>query len=391
MRTSWALGVTMVLAVLVVAVTAKPWPAPDFKNCIDLPIESCCTPVLYNGTARKFTYQSWLPMRTRPAAHLVDAAYTAKIQKAYALMRALPDTDPRSFNNQAKLHCAYCDNHFFYPEYPNSRLEIHRNWLFLPWHRLFVYHHERILAKLLGDDTFALPFWDFDNQSAEKPEGNTYPLLYRNPTGFGPFGNSSALFDPLRLASSSYPRLVDFQDPFQFYPNRTDDDQRIKNAHAMYTQIVATPVLPTLFMGEPYRYGDVGAVGGGTIENKPHGSMHVWANLIKAQFTNSASDPVFYALHANVDRLWKIWKKIPGGVRKDPTDPDWLNTEFTFYDEDGKIVTAAVHQALDTNLLRSHTLPSTQNPHEALNPILMDPLVDSCTDCTLHRLLIKRS
>jgi polyphenol oxidase len=340
------IGIAMVL--MAVVVQGAPWPAPDLQNCIDLPIESCCTPVLYNGTSRKFEYQPGLPMRTRQAAHLVDAEYTAKITKAYALMRALPDTDPRSFNNQANLHCAYCDNHFFYPEYPNSRLEIHRNWLFLPWHRLFIYHHERILAKLLGDDTFALPFWDFDNQSSQKPEGNTYPLIYRN--------KDSPLFDPLRQACSAYPRLVDFQDPFQFCPNKTADYQRFQNAHAMYTQIVATPTLPTLFHGEPYRYGDIGAVGGGTIEVKPHGSMHVWANVAKATFTNSASDPIFYALHAEIDRLWKLWMKIPGGIRTYPNDPDWLNTEFAFYDEDGKTVIAAVHHALDTKLLRYATM-----------------------------------
>jgi polyphenol oxidase len=43
-------------------------------------------------------------MRIRPAAHLVDKAYVAKYAEAIALMKSLPDDDPRSFKNQANVH-----------------------------------------------------------------------------------------------------------------------------------------------------------------------------------------------------------------------------------------------------------------------------------------------
>ena len=32
--------------------------------------------------------------------------------------------------------------------------------------RFYLYFHERILGKLIGDDTFALPFWNWTRPAA---------------------------------------------------------------------------------------------------------------------------------------------------------------------------------------------------------------------------------
>ena len=63
--------------------------------------------------------------------------YIAKYNKAYALMRALPDTDPRSFKVQADLHCAFCNGAYWQGGAAgNTPLQVHFSWLFLLWHRL---------------------------------------------------------------------------------------------------------------------------------------------------------------------------------------------------------------------------------------------------------------
>ena len=162
------------LLLIIVTAEALPFPAPRLENCLNE--EKCCTPVPMAASApTRFLFQPHLPMRVRRAAQRLDSEYIEKYQRAMELMRALPDTDGRSFKNQYKLHCLYCDNHLYLdaPDHPYP-LEIHDSWLFFPWHRCYLYFHERILAKLIGDDTFALPFWNWDNQSPDAG-GNVVP------------------------------------------------------------------------------------------------------------------------------------------------------------------------------------------------------------------------
>jgi tyrosinase len=61
----------------------------------------------------------------------------------------------------------------------------------------------------------------------------------------------------------------------------------------------------------------------------------------------AGGDPIFWLHHANIDRLWKRWLD-QGGGRQDATDSAWLNTPFTFYDEDGNAVKLSGQQIVDT-------------------------------------------
>ncbi|KAL2931957.1 Polyphenol oxidase chloroplastic [Bienertia sinuspersici] len=67
-------------------------------------------------------------------------------------------------------------------------------------------------------------------------------------------------------------------------------------------------------------------------------------------FYSAARDPIFYAHHANVDRMWSIWKTF-GGSRQDFPDNDWLNSSFIFYDENAQAVRVRVRDCLDTTQL----------------------------------------
>jgi polyphenol oxidase len=296
-------------------------------------------------------------MRTRPAAQLVDDAYIAKYQRAMELMMALPDTDGRSYVNQWKLHCLYCDNHLYFdtPTHPYP-LEIHKSWLFFPWHHWYVYFHERILAKLIEDDSFALPFWNWDNQSPEHPQGNVVPRVYAEKHSLykHPANKTSLLYDDTRTPCALTPKgFVEFQTPFSCPGPQNATEIRTANAHLMFINMVGMSVTPLIFHGLPYRLGDQGGGGFGSMENMPHGTMHLWVNLKKMlTFRDSAADPIFFAHHANMDRLWEVWKTLPGGVRDEISDPDYLNTEFTFYDENGDIVTESIAQALQQDQLR---------------------------------------
>nr|ABN13632.1 polyphenol oxidase [Doritis pulcherrima x Phalaenopsis hybrid cultivar] len=321
---------------------------PDLKQCgpADLPSGAtpvnCCPPV---SSAIDFKLPSHdLPIRVRHAAHLVDAEYVAKYAEAVKRMKDLPADDPRSFVQQANVHCAYCDAAYDQVGFPNLELQIHNCWLFFPWHRFYLYFHERILGKLIGDDTFALPFWNWDS-----PKGMQLPSIY-TPT-------SSSLYDPRRDPAHQPPTIIDLDFGISPPPN-TKKELIEDNLKIVYRQVISNGPTAELFLGAPLRAGDQPDPGAGSLENVPHGTVHIWTGDSRQPnredmgvFYTAARDPIFFAHHSNIDRLWDVWKSL-GGQRKDFTDADWLNTGFYFYDENAKLVKVKVKDCLSTELLR---------------------------------------
>ncbi|WOL18823.1 polyphenol oxidase, chloroplastic-like [Canna indica] len=329
---------------------ASPIQAPEINKCgpADLPAgaepTNCCPPSA-GKKIKDFKLPSpKSPLRVRPAAHLVDADYLAKYNKAVELMRALPDDDPRNFTQQANVHCAYCDGAYDQIGFPDLELQVHNSWLFFPWHRFYLYFHEKILGKLIGDETFALPYWNWD-----APNGMTMPSIYTDP--------SSSLYDMLREPTHQPPTLIDL-DYNGTEPTLSGAEQIDSNLKVMFRQVVSGGKTAELFMGSAYRAGDQPNPGAGTLENIPHGPVHGWTGA-KSQpngedmgnFYSAARDPIFFAHHSNVDRMWYLWNKL-GGKRRDFNDQDWLNTTFLFYDENADLVRVTIKDCLDVDRLR---------------------------------------
>lgn len=325
---------------------AAPVSAPDISKCgkADTTTDNCCPPKSTNIINFKLP-PSNSSLRVRPAAHLADDAYIAKYSKAIELMKALPADDPRSFMNQANVHCAYCDGAYDQVGFPNLDLQIHNSWLFFPFHRYYLYFYEKILGKLIDDPTFALPFWNWDS-----PPGMQMPPMFAKP--------NSPLYDKLRNANHQPPTLLDLD------YNETDDDQTTtkkdqisSNLTIMYRQMVSNGKTSKLFLGSPYRAGDEPEPGSGSIENTPHNPVHLWCgdntqpNLENmGNFYSAGRDPIFFAHHSNIDRMWTIWRTL-GGKRTNFTEPDWLDSAFLFYDENANLVRVKVRDCLDTKNL----------------------------------------
>nr|ABX09994.1 chloroplast polyphenol oxidase [Taraxacum officinale] len=327
---------------------ADPIMAPDLTQCgpADIPaggiVTDCCPPFTTKIQDFKLPPPS-NTLRIRPAAHLVDKDYIDKFNKAIGLMKALPDDDPRSFKQQAVVHCAYCDGAYEQVGYPGLDLQVHNSWLFFPFHRCYLYFFEKICGKLINDPTFAIPFWNWD-----AADGMTIPDIYTN--------SKSPLYDTLRDAKHQPPSVVDL-DYNGVDENLSPSEQTSTNLTIMYRQMVSSAKTASLFMGSPYRAGDEPNPGGGTLENIPHGPVHIWTgdrnqpngeNM--GNFYSAGKDPIFYAHHANVDRMWSIWKTL-GGRRKDFTDSDWLDSSFSFYDENAEFVRVKVRDCLDSKKL----------------------------------------
>ncbi|GMH05427.1 hypothetical protein Nepgr_007267 [Nepenthes gracilis] len=115
------------------AAFAAPLAAPEVTKCgkADLPAAAkglnCCPP----ATTKVVEFRALPPSngtpRVRPAAHLANREYIEKNKKALSLMKGLPDSDPRSFTQQANVHCAYCDGAYHQVGFPDLNLQVHNS------------------------------------------------------------------------------------------------------------------------------------------------------------------------------------------------------------------------------------------------------------------------
>ena len=126
----------------------------------------------------------------------------------------------------------------------------------------------------------------------------------------------------------------------------------------MYRQVISNGKTTELFMGSPYRAGDQPRPGAGSVENIPHGTVHIWTGdgtqpngEDMGSLYSAARDPIFVAHHGNIDRVWDIWRE-QGGKRKVFADDDFREASFLFYDEHARLVRVKVKDCLDATRLR---------------------------------------
>ncbi|KAL8507807.1 hypothetical protein ACS0TY_018366 [Phlomoides rotata] len=299
---------------------------------------NCCPPLSPNVI--DFKLPPVLQMKTRPSAHRVTPEYIFKYNTAIDRMKRLPKDDPRSFMQQAYIHCAYCNGAYDQPGQGTLDLQVHNSWLFFPFHRWYLYFYERILGKMINDPTFALPFWNWDN-----PQGMTIPPMYVDP--------KAAIYNAKRDQRHLPPAILDLgmtgnTDPLQVVSN---------NLTVMYTEMIRGNSSATDFMGQPYREGTAVNPGPGASERGSHTSAHVWvgdpnepSGEDMGNFYSAGRDALFYCHHGNVDRMWSLWQfflpssKVPD---KTITDPDFLNAAFVFYDENAQLVRVTVKDCID--------------------------------------------
>jgi len=219
------------------------------------------------------------------------------LKRAYEKMILRDDDDPTSMFYQACLHTFYCDNGW-------KGADIHMTWDFLPWHRAFLYFHERILGAACCNPHFRLPVWDWET-CAEVPE----------------------VYCELGLPS------------FLKYPSRLPIR---KNAKALFTDCILRGWLHSDSFEDFCGTGTGECPPGAKIG--PHDAAHLRVMdgpMISPK--TAAADPVFFAHHANVDRFWKYWLNYYKGFKKPGC---WLAREYFLYDEQQRLVRVQPWQML---------------------------------------------
>lgn len=282
-----------------------------------------------------------------------------------------PITDPTSWRYQAAVHG--------YPGVDHDPLAVpgeqlppaseqqqfweqcqHGSWFFLPWHRMYLYFFEQIVAaevqRLGGPADWSLPYWNYCDTS--DPNALKLPEPFRSPTL--PDGSKNYLYVAARR------------------PDSNEGAQIIKSI-----DVALKPVLPTPIFSQLPQGGQAQPGFGGTeissaehygpyfyqycVENQPHNHVHNDVGGSTGWMADpdiAALDPIFWLHHANIDRLWDVWRNVDPTTHLNPTNPTWLNNvTFQFHNMEGQAVTMHAAQVLNTSAL-GYSYDDVSNPLE---------------------------
>lgn len=234
------------------------------------------------------------PLTRRNLGHLaLDDPILISYRKAIKTMKALPSSDPLSWDYQAAIYGTTLPGR--HPGWNSRQLGNHFFWT---WHRMYLYWFERIIRKMSGDPAWALPFWD-----CESPSQRTLPAAFRDP--------KSELYTPNRG------------------PGWNDGAASFPASHVDSSRAMA--------IGGPGHEGRAFFTAGELIESNPHNNVHADIGGAMGSPLTAAQDPLFFVHTANIDRLWNLWLAQGGPMRNDPLFLDaWKNNRYTFFDENGK-------------------------------------------------------
>ena len=263
------------------------------------------------------------------------------MNKALKIMREKDCSDPTSWYYQGAIHWVpdtiknnkLCESYHNVSDLkdgwnncthtPSGQEELH----FLVWHRMYIYHFEKIVRKLSGYEDFALPYWAYTNKGVNE---KTLPEKLMDP--------SSSLFELARFDSLN-----------MGYPISGEMERALD--------------LTKLFSYDSYEKFCK------NIDAAPHGAMHDYIGAGNdtssvPRFPNSitgklsptglmgwvptaAFDPVFWTHHSNIDRLWQQWSNSPNGKAVTLEILKGAPWSYVFFDENGKKVEYTIEQVLD--------------------------------------------
>lgn len=259
------------------------------------------------------------PTRTRLPLQVfsADPARVASLRRAVYAMRRLPPSDPQSWWWQGAVHHLDAAG---VPDFPSdkpqpSQADQDRYWRqcphglkeegayeFLGWHAAYLLHFETVLRAQSGDDSLALPYWDYTD-----PAQRQLPIIFRLPKVRV---NANWEDDPAGEERDNplYERLRAWQMEQGAGLSRRSVDIDWFSRVEDFAGLIAG--------GD----GGFGFGGGlrpgqkGQLEIVPHGQVHTLVggtvdgrDGLMVNPPTAAFDPVFWVHHANIDRLWRRW------------------------------------------------------------------------------------
>jgi tyrosinase len=245
----------------------------------------------------------------------VERANVAALRTAYAAMQELPATDNRSWIYWAGFHgfpdydCWHHGRIGVGPTDPNPYD------LFLPWHRAYLMYWDHVTRD--QDEAAILPWWDWTSAASHEIG---VPDAYATETADNPLfsGPTPDMPDDPARRTRRFPG-----DPGELpTPEQVDRLLGLRDFIDFSTQV-----------------------------QDLHDQIHGWAGGIDpanpdqggdmGSIASAAFDPLFWAHHAMIDRLWYLWQ-LEHGVDNIP--PDYLRQSLAPFGY-------TVEQVLDTRRL----------------------------------------
>ena len=191
----------------------------------------------------------------------------------------------------------------------------HGSWYFLPWHRGYLIAFEAVIrdavAKANGPADWALPYWNYF-----KPNQDRLPPAFASPDWPDGHGDNP-LYVPQR------------------YGPRNDGKVRVL-VNLINMRALGDPDFIGPGTGASQGFGGVstgfshGGRSHGGVETQPHDAVHGMVGGGDQQkpglmsFPDLAGlDPIFWLHHANIDRLWQVWRQTAVSTG-DPPDQNWV-------------------------------------------------------------------
>jgi tyrosinase len=204
------------------------------------------------------------PLRHRRSARRLTAGQAADLRAAITAAQGI--ADDRGFQFHAGIHGL-----------PLPISCQHGTPLFLPWHRAYLYLFERALQDLVAGVT--LPWWDWTHRHADgipslyahgQADGTANPLHGGpiQPSGREPGGPDHTTRDPGAPGAPPLPSARDVENVLDLR-DFTDFSLALEDIH---------------------------------------NGVHVWVGGTMSEIPVAAYDPLFWAHHAMIDRVWRLWQ-----------------------------------------------------------------------------------
>jgi tyrosinase len=206
-------------------------------------------------------------LRHRRSARRLTAGQLGDLRQAIAAAQAI--SDDRGYQHWAGIHGL-----------PLPISCVHHRELFLPWHRAYLYFFEKALQERVPGVT--LPWW---NWTVDHAQG--IPAAYAKKQAAG---RKNPLFDsPIQPSGRERPgqtRTTRAPGPPGQLPSGEEVQAVLANSDFMTFQTQLESI---------------------------HDGVHVWTGGTMGDIAVAAYDPLFWAHHAMIDRLWYLWQlRHPG-------------------------------------------------------------------------------